>query len=161
MTEFDRAARAEQGRLDLDVHAERVMIRPVAITWPEKPDLKNVPKPMRAKVTWDDKLNALTIRTPLTEDEAEVLKASVTTETAGAAIIHAAGISRTTAIEFFQKPAELSERFRAPLPLRVHGEMQSFDHPEVLKYPGERKSYPHHWLDRTESASLSLWTTPP
>jgi type III restriction enzyme len=43
-----------------------------------------------------------------------VLKASVTSETAAAAIEEAAEVSRTTAIEFFQTPAELGERFRVP-----------------------------------------------
>jgi type III restriction enzyme len=75
-------------------------------------------------VSWDGKLNTLTISTPLTEDEAEVLKASVTSETAAAAIVEAAEASRTTAIEFFQTPAELGERFRVPqLALRVQGEL--------------------------------------
>ncbi len=136
VTEFVTAAKAEQARLDLDGHAGRVVVRPVAITLTEKPDLKSVPKPVRDKVSWDGKLNTLTISTPLTEDEAEVLKASVTSDTAAAAIAEAAEISRTTAIEFFQTPAELGERFRIPqLALRVQGELQSFDDPEVLEYP--------------------------
>lgn len=136
VTEFVTAAKAEQARLDLEGHAGRVVVRPVAITLSEKPDLKSVPKPVRDKVSWDGKLNTLTISTPLTEDEAEVLKASVTSETAAAAIVEAAEISRTTAIEFFQTPAELGERFRVPqLALRVQGELALFDDPEVLEYP--------------------------
>lgn len=136
VTEFVTAARAEQARLDLEGHAGRVVVRPVAITLSEKPDLKSVPKPVRDKVSWDGKLNTLTISTPLTEDEAEVLKASVTSETAAAAIVEAAEVSRTTAIEFFQTPAELGERFRVPqLALRVQGELALFDDPEVLEYP--------------------------
>ncbi len=136
VTEFVTAAKAEQARLDLDGHAGRVVVRPVAITLTEKPDLRSVPKPVRDKVSWDGKLNTLTISTPLTEDEAEVLKASVTSDTAAAAIAEAAEISRTTAIEFFQTPAELGERFRIPqLALRVQGELQLFDDPEVLEYP--------------------------
>lgn len=142
VTEFVTAAKAEQSRLDLEGHAGRVVVRPVAITLSEKPDLKSVPKPVRDKVTWNGKLNTLTISTPLTEDEAEILKASVTTETAAAAIIEAAEISRTTAIEFFQTPAELGERFRVPqLALRVQGELQLFDDPEVLEYPWDLSPY--------------------
>jgi type III restriction enzyme len=142
VTEFVTAAKAEQSRLDLEGHAGRVVVRPVAITLSEKPDLKSVPKPVRDKVTWDGKLNTLTISTPLTEDEAEILKASVTTETAAAAIIEAAEISRTTAIEFFQTPAELGERFRVPqLALRVQGELQLFDDPEMLEYPWDLSPY--------------------
>jgi type III restriction enzyme len=43
VTEFVTAAKAEQARLDLDGHAGRVVVRPVAITLSEKPDLKSVP----------------------------------------------------------------------------------------------------------------------
>ncbi len=142
VTEFVTAAKAEQARLDLEGHAGRVVVRPVAITLSEKPNLKRVPKPVRDKVSWDGKLNTLTISTPLTEDEAEVLKASVTSESAAAAIVEAAEISRTTAIEFFQTPAELGERFRVPqLALRVQGEPQLFDDPEVLEYPWDLSPY--------------------
>jgi len=142
VSEFVTAAKAEQARLDLDSHAGRVIVRPVAITLSEKPDLKSVPKPVRDKVSWDGKLNTLTITTPLTEDEAEVLKASVTSETASAAIVEAAEISRTTAIEFFQTPAELGERFRVPqLALRVQDELALFDDPEVLEYPWDLSPY--------------------
>ena len=142
VAEFVTAARAEQGRMDFEGHAGRVVVRPVAITLTEKPDLKNVPKPVRDKVSWDGKLNTLTISTPLTEDEAEVLKASVTSETAAAAIVEAAEISRTTAIEFFQTPAELGERFRVPqLALRVQGELELFDDPEMLEYPRELSTH--------------------
>lgn len=142
VTEFVTAAKAEQSRLDLEGHAGRVVIRPVAITLSEKPDLKSVPKPVRDKVSWDSKLNTLTISTPLTQEEAEVLKASVRSETAAAAIAEAADVSRTSAIEFFQTPAELGERFRVPqLALRVQGELQLFDDPEVLEYPWDLSPY--------------------
>jgi type III restriction enzyme len=69
VSEFVTAAKAEQARLDLEGHAGRVVVRPVAITLSEKPNLKSVPKPVRDKVSWDGKLNTLTISTPLTEDE--------------------------------------------------------------------------------------------
>ena len=136
VSEFVTAAKAEQGRLDLEGQAGRVVVRPVAITLPEKPNLKSVPKPVRDKVAWDGTLNTLTIHTPLTEDETEALRAAVTTETSAAAIIAAAEISRTTAIEYFQTPAERGERFRVPqLALRVQGELRLFDDPEALDYP--------------------------
>ena len=142
VTEFVTAAKAEQARLDLEGHSGRVVVRPVAITLSEKPDLKSVPKPVRDKVIWNGKFNTLTISTPLTEDEAEVLKASVTSATAAAAIVKAAEVSRTTAIEFFQTPAELGERFRVPrLALRVQGELALFDDPEVLEYPWDLSPY--------------------
>ncbi len=142
VTEFVTAAKSEQGRLDLEGHAGRVVVRPVAITLSEKPILSSVPKSVRDKVSWDSKLNTLTISTPLTEDEAEVLKASVTSETAAAAIVEAAEVSRTTAIEFFRTPAELGERFRVPqLALRVQGQLALFDDPEVLEYPWDLSPY--------------------
>jgi type III restriction enzyme len=142
VTEFVTAAKAEQARLDLEGHAGRVVFRPVAITLTEKPELKSVPKPVRDKVSWDGKLNTLTIITPLTEDETEVLKASVTSEAAATAIAGAAEVSRTSAIEFFQTPAELGARFRVPhLALRVQGELQLFDDPEVLDFPWDLSTY--------------------
>jgi len=142
VTEFVTAAKVEQARLDLEGHAGRVVVQPVAITLSEKPNLKSVPKPVRDKVSWDGKLNTLTIMTPLTEDETAVLKASVTSDSAVTAIAEAAELSRTTAIEFFQTPAELGERFRVPqLALRVQGELQLFDDPEVLDYPWDLSTY--------------------
>lgn len=106
------------------------------IALPEKPDLKHAPQSVRDKVRWNSPLNTLTIRAPLTEDETTVLQASVRTETAAAAIVEVAKTSRATASEFFQTPAERGERFRIPqLALRVQGEPQLFDDPEVLEYP--------------------------
>lgn len=132
--EFVTAARGEQGRLDLARHG--VVVRPVAITLSEKPNLRRVPKPVRDKVTWDGKRNTLTISTPLTKEETDALAASVTTELAAAAIAEAGEVSRTSAVEFFQTPAELGTRFRVPqLALRVQGELQLFDDPELLEYP--------------------------
>ena len=142
VAEFVTAAREDQARLDLEGHAGRVVVRPVAITLTEKPNLRKVPKPVRDKVNWDPKLNRLTISTPLTEEEADALQASVAGESAAAAIVEAAEVSRTTAIEFFQTPAESGERFRVPqLALRVQGELQLFDDPEVLEYPWDLSIY--------------------
>lgn len=142
VAEFVTAAKSDQAKLDLEGHAGRFVVRPVAITLSEKPDLKSVPKPIRDKVSWDAKLNTLTISTPLTEDEANVLKTSVKSETAVTAIVEAAEVGRTTAIEFFQTPAESGERFRVPqLALRVQGKLQLFDDPEVLEYPWDLSPY--------------------
>ncbi len=142
VTEFVTAAKAEQARLDLEGHAGRVVVRPVTVALSEKPDLKGVPKPVRNKVSWDGKMNTLTISAPLTEDETEILKASVSSETAASAIAEAAEVSRSTAIEFFQTPAELGERFWVPqLALRVQGELRLFDDPEALDYPWDLSLY--------------------
>ena len=136
VAEFVTAAKLEQTRLDLEGHAGRVVVQPVAVTLPEKPDLKSVPKPVRDKVSWDGTLNTLTISAPLSEDETEALKQSVTSASAATAIAQAAEASRTTAITFFQTPAELGQRFCVPqLALRVQGALALFDDPEVLEYP--------------------------
>ena len=142
VSDFVTAATSEQARLDLDGHAGRVFVRPVSIALPEKPDLKGLPKPIRNKLSWDARLNTLTISAPLTEDEGEALKASVASEAAVAAIVQAAEASRTTAIEFFQTPAELGGRFQVPqLAWRVQGALQLFDDPEWLEYAWDLSSY--------------------
>ena len=93
-------------------------------------------------MTWDSKLNTLTISTPLTSDETDVLKGSVKSKTAVEAIVEAAEVSRTDAIEIFQTPAEKGERFRIPqLALRVQGELQLFDDPEILEYSWDLSEY--------------------
>jgi type III restriction enzyme len=112
----------------------------VAIALSEKPDLKSVPKPVRDKVSWDGKLNTLTISTPLTEDEAEVLKASVTSKPLRRRCGSRRGQSHH-GDRVFPTPAELGEPFRVPqLALRVQGELALFD-PEVLEYPWDLSPY--------------------
>lgn len=139
-TDFVTAAKPDQGRLDIS--RPGVVVRPVAITLNEKPNLKAVPKPVRDKVVWDGKRNTLTINTPLTVEETSALKAAVSSETAVAAIEQGAEASRTTAVEFFQTPAESGVRFLVPqLALRVQGELQLFDDPEVLDYPWDLSTY--------------------
>jgi type III restriction enzyme len=142
VSEFVTAARSEQARLDLDGHAGRVVVRPVSITLSETPDLKGLSKPVRNKLSWDARLNTLTISAPLTAEEGDALAASVTSAAAVAAIVQAAAVSRSTAIEFFQTPAELGECFRVPqLAWRVQGELQLFDDPELLGYPWDLSPY--------------------
>jgi len=142
VAEFVAAARAEQGRLDLEAHLGRIVIHPVAVPLPEKPDLKNIPKHIREKVSWDEKAKTLTISKPLTIDEEVQLKQAVNGEESRMAIGQAAETSRTTAIEFFRTPSELGERFVVPqIALRVQGELALFDDPEVLDYPWELSLY--------------------
>lgn len=139
--QFVVADSPDQSRLDLDGPG-RIIMTPIQIALPEKPALKDVPKPVRDKVVWDGRLNTLTINAPLTEEEAEVLKGSVESEAAAEAIETAAEVSRTTAIEFFKTPAEQGERFRVPqLALCVQGELALFDDPEVLEYPWDLSPY--------------------
>ncbi|MDR2875317.1 MAG: DEAD/DEAH box helicase family protein [Methylobacillus sp.] len=136
IAEFVAAGRSEQGRLDLAAHAERVVVHPVVVKIPEKPDLKTVAKSIREKVNWDDKAGALTITKPLTMEDTAALTQAVTSESAKQVIAEAAEISRTSAIEFFQTPAEAGMRFAVPqLALWVQGELTLFDDAEVLEYP--------------------------
>jgi type III restriction enzyme len=128
--------------------------RLVSITLSEKPDLKGIPKPVRDKVTWNGEVNTLTISAPLTEAETEILAGSVASTSAATAIAEAATVSRTTAIEYFETPAELGERFCVPqLALRVQGELQLFDDPEVLDYPWDLS--PH----ASKQAFVAAWLT--
>ncbi|MCW5567049.1 MAG: hypothetical protein KIS84_02335 [Dokdonella sp.] len=59
--------------------------------------------------------------------------------------MEAAEVSRTTAIEFFQTPAELGERFRGISTglarAGSQGELALFDDPEVLKHPWDLSPY--------------------
>jgi len=142
VAEFVTAAKPDQTRLDLAGHPGRSVFHPVSVALTEKPDLKVVPKPLRDKLAWDGKLNTLTINAPLSADETRTLTASVTSGESVAALTKAAEESRTTAVEFFQTPAELGERLRVPqLALRVQGELQLFDDPEVLDYPWDIALY--------------------
>lgn len=146
VADFVTAARAEQARLDLQGHAGRFVLRPVVISLSEKPELDRVPQPVRDKLRWDGKRNTLTLHAPLSEHEADALGASVGSDAAATAIVAAAKASRTTAVEFFQTPAERGERFRVPqLALRASagqaGELQLFDDPQVLDYPWDVATY--------------------
>jgi type III restriction enzyme len=138
--EFVVAARQEQQIFDLEGLGGRVVVQPVVVTLHEKPDLKAVPKEIRAtltgKVDFDNKTSTLTIRAPLTPHETEALVQLVKTPLAKATIEKAAEESRTTAIEFFRTPAEEGKTLLVPqLALRVQGVLQLFDDPEVLDYP--------------------------
>jgi hypothetical protein len=141
VSDFVTAAKPDQGRLDLAGHAGRVVMQPVSTRLTEKPDLKTVPKTIRDKVNWDGKRDTLTINALLAEEETDLLNASVKTASASAAIVEAAETSRTSALEIFQTPTELGNRFRIPqLALRVRAsdgseQLRLFDDPEVLDYP--------------------------
>ena len=142
VAEFIAAARPEQARLDLEGHPGRIVVHPVQVKLPEKPDLRAIPRPVRSKVEWDEKAATLTILKPLSAGETTQLKQAVTGDAARQAIELAAETSRTTAIEFFQTPAELGERFVVPqLALRIQGVITLFDDPEVLDYPWDLSLY--------------------
>ena len=145
---FDRHAAAEFVQAvnplqrPLDIEGGRIVIHPVVVALPEKPDLKSIPKAVRDKLSWDDKAKELTISQPLCEAEQQHVEQAVQSEPAKAAIGQAAVASRTTAVEFFQTPAELGTRFLIPqMALAMQGEFTLFDDPEVLEYPWNLSCY--------------------
>lgn len=141
VSQFVAAASPSQSRLDLH-GTTRAVFTPVTVCLPEKPNLKAIPKAVRDKLAWDNKAQVLTISIPLTEDETTALTASVQSDEAIIALEAAAEASRTTAVAFFQTPAELGQPFRVPqLALQVQGELALFDDPEVLDYPWEISCY--------------------
>lgn len=139
--EFVLAQKADQARLDLSARPGKVVVTPVSVALPEAPDLRGLPKAVRDKIEWDRKAATLTITAPLTEDETATVQASVTAPAAKHAIEAAAKKCRAST-EMFQTPAELGERLAVPqMALRVQGELQLFDDPEVLDYPWELSPY--------------------
>lgn len=140
--EFVQAVKQQQRPLDLEGNTGSIVIHPVVIALPEKPDLKSLPKAVRGKISWDDKAQELTISRPLSEAEQQSVEQAVQSEPAKTAIGQAAVASRTTAVEFFYTPAELGTRFAVPqMALILQGELTLFDDPEVLEYPWDLSSY--------------------
>jgi type III restriction enzyme len=144
---FVMAANPEQGRLDFDAQQGRAVMTPVVVNLPEQPDLAGLSRTVKQKVHWDKQRNALTINAPLSIEETETLQSRVMFESSVAAIAEAAERSRTTAIDFFQTPAEQGVRLRVPqlalrLPASAGGQMLlPFDDPEVLDYPWSLSPY--------------------
>ena len=141
VNQFVAAQHERQGGMDFGGHG-KLVFTPVDVPLAEKPTLKTLPESVRGKVQWDKANKALTITAPLTESEAEDLQKIVEDASSRTLIARAAEVSRTTAVEFFQTPAELGERLRVPqLALRQQGELQLFDDPEALDYPWELSGY--------------------
>jgi len=142
VADFVTAAKPEQASLDAEGHAGRIMIHPVVVRLPEKPDLRSMPKDVRDKLTWDDKAQTLTISQPLKPEEEETVKQAVKSEPAKQAIQQAAEASRAKAIEFFHTPAEQGLCFAVPqIALSVQGVLALFDDPEILDYPWDLSTY--------------------
>ncbi|OOZ39370.1 restriction endonuclease subunit R [Solemya pervernicosa gill symbiont] len=153
---FVSAAKPEQGVFDYKNRLHRAKLRPVVVELKEKPELKKIPKATRDKLKWDAKSSTLTISEPLSEEEAEEVKATVVEDISVTAIETAAVESRTTAVEFFQTPAELGVSFEVPeLALRFQGELELFEDPEQLDYLWELSPYDAH-PNRDELARLDL-----
>ncbi|MDQ1208967.1 type III restriction enzyme [Acinetobacter baylyi] len=131
--EFVKAGTGEQARLDFG--NSKIIVKPITIPLPEKPDLKSVTPAVKKKVEWNNKTNELTIITPLTKEETVELTKTVSQLESVQQIKKGAEVSRQS-IEYFQTPAELGKEFKVPLlALSVQGELQLFDDPEVLEYP--------------------------
>lgn len=144
-SEFVSAAKPEQGVFDYRNRIHRAEVRPVVVELPDQPELKKIPKATRDKIEWDNKSKTLTIKEPLTPDETEEVKAAVSGKNSVVAIEEAATKSRTTAVEFFQTPAEQGIPFEVPqLALRIQGELELFEDPEQLNYPWDLSVYDAH-----------------
>ncbi len=143
--EFVRAGKPDQTRLDLSSRPGRIVVTPVVVPLAAPPHIKQLPKLLQRKVEWDKKAGELTIRQPLTEEEAGQLAATASTDAEREAIVQAGEISRTTAVEVRLSPAETGEVLSIPaMALWTQGELQFFDDPEVLDYPFDLSGYRAH-----------------
>ena len=139
--DFVSAQKPDQARLDVTSRPGRVIVTPISVVISEVPDLRSIPKPVREKLAWDKASNTLTIKTPLNDEESEVIKASVNREETRELLASAVQASRDS-VKFFQTPAELGERLAVPrMALHVQGKLQLFDDPEVLEYPWALSEY--------------------
>ncbi|NND09119.1 MAG: hypothetical protein HKN87_22335 [Saprospiraceae bacterium] len=138
--DFVLAAKPDQNRLDFK--RSKVTVRPVIVELKEKPDLKKIASEIKKKVTWDNKKKTLTITEPLSEEESKNLAEAVVDVNTQKLIAKAALESRTTAIEYFETPAEKGVLACIPqIAINIQGELQLFDDPELLDYPWELSSY--------------------
>src|SRR5205823_2838930 len=75
------------------------------------------------------------------EEEAAITK-TVVWQQSQQALTEAARKSRTDAVEIFKTPSERGLLFKVPqLAVKVNGELQLFDDPEVLDYPWDLPVY--------------------
>ena len=140
--EFVSASTPEQEVFDYRNEFHNVVIRPVIVELSHAPEMKKIPAPVRAKLDWDKKSSTLTIKAPLTVEETEKVKLSINEPEAIEVVEKAALESRTTAVEFFQTPAEKGLTFRIPqLTLIIQGELELFDDVELLGYPWDLSFY--------------------
>ena len=140
--EFVSASTPEQDVFDYRNEVHKAVVRPVVLELSETPEMKKIPKSIRDKLSWDKKSSTLTIREPLTEEETEEVKQAVSEPAAIKAVEKAAHESRTTAVVFFQTPAEEGIPFKIPqLVLMIQGDFELFDDVELLDYPWDLSVY--------------------
>jgi len=154
--EFVSASTPEQQAFDYHNEVRKAIVRPVVVELDQVPEMKSISPAIKKKLVWDKRSSTLTINEPLTEEETEELKKSVTTPNAIKAVEMAADESRTTAVEFFQTPAEKGLLFEVPqFALIMQGELELFDDVELLDYPWDLSTYDakpnHDELDRLDA----------
>lgn len=139
--DFVAARSPEQAPLDWAARPGRVRVTPVEVKLPEAPDLRSIPKPVRAKLVWDKAASSLTLNEPLNDDESEAVQNSVASDAARKAIAEAVRVGRKQ-VEHFLTPSEQGETLTVPrMALRIQDEFQLFDDPEVLDYPWDLSVY--------------------
>lgn len=140
--DFVSARDPEEAIFDFERNAGRIEFTPIAVPLSEVPAKREL-KALGDKVEWDDKEKKLVINEPLDAADTAAVQAAVKSEQARNTIAKAAEASRQQATaQFFQTPAEQGKHFEVPqLGLRVQGELQLFDDPEVLDYPWELSPY--------------------
>ncbi len=107
----------------------------------ETPDLTKLETGLRRKLEWDGTTQTLKITTPLAPAEETAVAATVVWEQSQRALVEAARQSRAD-VQILKTPSERGLAFRVPqLAVRVHGELQLFDDPEVLDYPWDLPLY--------------------
>lgn len=140
--DFVAAREPQEAIFDFERNAGRMEFKPIAVPLTEVPAKREL-KSLGDKVEWDNRGQKLIINEPLDAADTAAIQAAVISEQARNAIAQAAEQSRRQAsAQFFQTPAEEGKHFRVPqLGLRMQGELQLFDDPEVLDYPWQLSSY--------------------
>lgn len=139
--QFVAAGNEAQAALGL-TSSRRVEMKPVVVPLTEKPDLSKLDTAVRNKLQWDEKSQTLTFTKPIAPEEEPAIVKTVVWEKSQRALYEAARKSRTEAVEIFKTPSERGVLFLVPqLAVRVNGELQLFDDPEVLDYPWDLPPY--------------------
>lgn len=140
--DFVSARTPQEAIFDFERNAERMEFVPIAVPLAETPAQREL-KSLAGKVEWDERDRKLVIRAALDAADTAAAQATVKSEAARDVIAQAAEQSRQQAsAHFFQTPAEQGKQFSVPqLWLRIQGELQLFDDPEVLDYPWELSPY--------------------
>lgn len=139
--QFVAAANESQAALALPP-ARRPTMQPVTVPLTETPDLTQLDAGLRKKIEWNGRTQTLTLTAPLAPAEDAAMAGTVVWEKSRQALAAAAHQTRAEAIQIFTTPSERGLAFRVPqLAVRVHGELQLFDDPEVLDYPWDLPLY--------------------